>query len=137
MDVARDEDPAGDREERKEQDDEGQVFDKDGPSHGMHRQPRREREGEWHERQRAPDERELAVVMFPQMRIEERPRRDRQQNADERQYPEKGHRGPGETGAVGSKRRARTEAKDERCGRKRRDQISPMHGSVLPSRMLL
>ena len=75
---------AGDREQRQQKQDEGDVFQQGSVNERIHcgRQSDEQRRRYRHERR--PDERDLAVVMFPEVRRKERKQGNRKQDADER-----------------------------------------------------
>ena len=91
--VAHDQDAAGDREQREEQDDERDVFEQCGMRERAQRRLRAAEQDQRHEHESRPESRELAVVQLPEMRKQDRAERDREQHAGEGQGPEAAHRG--------------------------------------------
>ena len=87
VDVAAHEDAAGDREQRQQQQDERDVFEKRRVDERLQRRGRPDEQRHGNEHQQAPEGRDLALVMLPGMRREKREQRDRQQDADEGQRP--------------------------------------------------
>ena len=116
MDVAGDQDAAGDREERKQQDDEGNIFEQ----HRVQRPPSWSARGPQETRaddgERGPEGGELAVMMFPEMREEQRPGGDREQQAGEGQRPQERHAFARQFAGGGSEGRRNAGAKKDECG---------------------